>query len=150
MSESAKRASAEEIKCGRKEKKAAERKLREEMAQAGFDTEGRPSKRNGKCPYLDAEEERLARGEIATEQFRLLRSKLPVLLGRLEKIRDPRNPKKIKYAISLLMTYGILIFVFQMSSRRQANETMTRDFHSDKKGTSRICSGFKGYYCTKP
>ncbi len=25
-----------------------------------------------------------------------------------------------------------------------------RDFHSDKKGTSRICSGFKGYYCTKP
>ncbi len=27
---------------------------------------------------------------------------------------------------------------------------MTRDFHSDKKGTSRICSGFKGYYCTKP
>ncbi len=126
MSESAKRAGAEEIKCGRKEKKAAERKLREEMAQAGFDTEGRPSKRNGKCPYLDAEEERLARGEIATEQFRLLRSKLPVLLGRLEKIRDPRNPKKIKYAISLLMTYGILIFVFQMSSRRQANETMTR------------------------
>ena len=49
MSESAKRAGAEEIKCGRKEKKAAERKLREEMAQAGFDTEGRPSKRNGKC-----------------------------------------------------------------------------------------------------
>ena len=85
-----------------------------------------PLEAKRKCPYLDAEEERLARGEIATEQFRLLRSKLPVLLGRLEKIRDPRNPKKIKYAISLLMTYGILIFVFQMSSRRQANETMTR------------------------
>ncbi len=126
MSEPAKRLSGKEIKKKRKEKKAAERKLREEAERAGFETDRRPSKPNAKCPYADVEEERRARREITTEQFRLLRSKLPVLLGRLEKIKDPRNPKKIKYGLSLLMLYGILMFVLQMSSRREANETMTR------------------------
>ncbi len=126
MNEHRKRMDGEGIKRKRKEKKAAERKLREEAERAGFETDRGPSKPNVKCRYADVEEERRARREITTEQFRLLRSKLPVLLGRLEKIRDPRNPKKIKYGLSLLMIYGIPMFVLQMSSRREASETMTR------------------------
>ena len=38
---------------------------------------------------------------------------------------DPRNPKKIKHSLTLLMLYGLLMFVFQLSSRREANSKMT-------------------------
>ena len=57
--------------------------------------------------------------------MRLLKAQLPSLLTRLNKIPDPRNPKKIKHSLTLLMLYGLLIFVFQLSSRRQANSHMT-------------------------
>ena len=40
---------------------------------------------------------------------------LPVLLKRLNKIEDTRNP-----------IYGILCFAFQMASRREATREMTR------------------------
>ena len=49
-----------------------------------------------------------------------MRQQLPTLLKRLAKIPDPRNPNKTKYKITLLMLYGILVFVFQYSSRRAA------------------------------
>jgi len=55
-----------------------------------------------------------------------MRQQLPTLLKRLEKIPDPRNPKKTKYKMTLLMLYGILVFVFQYSSRRAANQAITR------------------------
>lgn len=37
-----------------------------------------------------------------------------------------RNPKKIKQSMTCLMLYGILIFVLQFSSRREANAEITR------------------------
>ena len=55
-----------------------------------------------------------------------MRQQLPTLLKRLAKIPDPRDPKKTKYKITLLMLYGILVFVFQYSSRRAANTAITR------------------------
>ena len=55
-----------------------------------------------------------------------MRQQLPTLLKRLQKIPDPRNPKKTKYKITLLMLYGILVFVFHYSSRRAANKAITR------------------------
>ena len=57
--------------------------------------------------------------------MRILKAQLPALLKRLKKIQDPRNPKKIKYRLTLLMLYGLLMFVFQLASRRQANSKMT-------------------------
>jgi hypothetical protein len=42
------------------------------------------------------------------------------------KIPDPRNPKKIKHKLTMLMIYGILTFVLHMSSRREANRELTR------------------------
>jgi len=46
-------------------------------------------------------------------------------LKRLGKIKDPRNPKAIKHKLAVLLMYGILAFVFQMSSRREANRRMS-------------------------
>ncbi len=40
--------------------------------------------------------------------------------------RIKRNPKKCKHKLTLLMIYGILMFVFQMASRREANREMKR------------------------
>ncbi len=57
--------------------------------------------------------------------MRILKAQLPSLLNRLNKIPDPRHPKKIKHNLTLLMLYGLLMFVFQLSSRRQANRQMT-------------------------
>lgn len=51
---------------------------------------------------------------------------LPTLLKRFAKIADPRNPKKLKHRLTLLMIYGLLVFVFQYSSRRAANREITR------------------------
>ncbi|MCP4350385.1 MAG: transposase family protein [Desulfobacterales bacterium] len=72
------------------------------------------------------EEEQAEREEAVTEQLRIIKAQLPILLKRLSKIDDPRNPKKCKHKFTVLMIYGILTFVFQMSSRREANREMTR------------------------
>ena len=40
-----------------------------------------------------------------------MRRMLPVLLKRLSKIPDPRNPKKTKHKLTVLMLYGLLAFV---------------------------------------
>jgi len=55
-----------------------------------------------------------------------MRQMLPVLLKRLGKIPDPRDPKKLKHRLTVLMLYGILVFAFQYSSRRAANREITR------------------------
>ena len=56
----------------------------------------------------------------------LMRQMLPVLLKRLGKIPDPRNPNKLRHRLTVLMVYGILVFVFQYGSRRAANAEITR------------------------
>ncbi|MCP3941100.1 MAG: transposase family protein, partial [Desulfobacteraceae bacterium] len=63
---------------------------------------------------------------MTTETLRTMKSQLPTLLKRLSKIKDHRNPKKIKYKLTTVLIYGILSFVLQMSSRREANREMTR------------------------
>ena len=55
----------------------------------------------------------------------IIKAQLPKLLAQLKKIPDPRNPKKLKYKLTMLMLYGILMFVFHVSSRRQANKKLT-------------------------
>jgi hypothetical protein len=77
-------------------------------------------------PWKTVDEEKRARQEAVEEQLKAYRSVLPTLLKRLEKIRDPRNPKTIKHKATVLMLYGILMFVFQMASRRDANRQMTK------------------------
>ena len=81
---------------------------------------------NRKSEYKSVEQEREARVDAVSEQVKVFRAKLPVLLGRLSKIPDPREPRKVKHKLTVFLIYGILTFVYQMASRRQANERMTR------------------------
>lgn len=126
MSKPSRRPNREQIKAKRKEYKEAQGKLREEEKSNGLKSPSHATISNHKCAYKSVEEERYARNEAVAEQVRIFRAKLPVLLKRLSKIEDPRNPKKIKHKLSALMIYGILTFVFQMSSCREANREMTR------------------------
>ncbi|MGG1596320.1 transposase family protein [Paenibacillus naphthalenovorans] len=50
---------------------------------------------------------------------------MPGLISDLAKIPDPRNPLKVKHKLTVLLLYGILAFVFQFSSRREAGKEMS-------------------------
>ncbi len=109
-----------------KKKKKAQRELRESKEVNGLKPSKQSSIPNRKSPYQTEEEERAARFEAVTGQAKVIRVLLPTLLKRLSNIPDPRQPKKIKHKLSVMMLYGILIFVFQMASRREANQEITR------------------------
>ena len=126
MSKPSRRPARQAIKQQRKERKQAQRDLRQRQQADGLSVAARPGLSNGTCPYQNEPEERAGRLEAVTQQVKVYRSMLPVLLKRLRKIPDPRNPRKVRHKLTVLMIYGILCFAFQMSSRRQANREMTR------------------------
>ena len=126
MSKPSRRPGREAIKEQRKARKKAQRELRRGQAAQGLSAPASPSLPNRKCPYENPEQERSARLDAVSQQVKVYRAMLPVLLGRLSKITDPRNPRKIRHKLTVLMLYGILCFAFQLSSRRQANREMTR------------------------
>ena len=121
----------EAIKEQGKGKKKAWGELRRKQQAEGLEPLWKAAIPNRKSPYETVEEESHARQDAVTEQVRVFRSKLPVLLKRLSAIKDPRNPKKIKYHHTVLMLYGLLSFVFQMASRRAANREMTYPMFTD-------------------
>ena len=106
--------------------KEIKKRLRERKKAQGLEPAATATLPNSVCGYENVSEERQARLEAVTEQVKILRKKLPILLLRLRKIPDPRNPKKLKHKLTCLMIYGILIFVLQVSSRREANRELTR------------------------
>jgi len=126
MSKKIPRPKTEQLKKQRKEKKKAWKQLRAHQKAHGLYLLSTAAIPNRTCRYKTVEEERQARQDAVTEQIRVFRATLPVLLIRLSKIKDPRKPRKIKHRHTLLLIYGILIFVFQMASRREANREMTR------------------------
>ena len=107
------------------ERRRAQRKLRQRQGAEGLKPFPTATIANGKSEWSSVEEERLARQQAIEEQLRVYRNVLPKLLKRFETIPDPRNPKTIKHKSTVLLLYGILAFVFQMMSRREANREMT-------------------------
>jgi len=126
MSKPSGRPNREAIKAQKKERKKAQQALRQSQKAAGLDAPVRPSLPNRKCPCEDQAQEKAMRLEVVSQQVKVYRAMLPVLLKRLSKIADPRNPRKIRHKLTVLMIYGILCFAFQMSSRREASREMTR------------------------
>ncbi len=125
MSKPSGRPNREEIKVQRKKKKQQQKELRDTQRIQGLKPQSHASHSNATSVYETVEEEHEGRLTAVTEQMRIIKALLPQLLKRLNKISDPRNPKKVKHSFTLLMTYGLLMFVFQISSRRQVNAQMT-------------------------
>ena len=100
--------------------------MRRQQCEAGLIPPAASTSSNSKSHFESADEERVARTDAVSGLILIMRQMLPVLLGRLGKIPDPRNPKKLKHQLTVLMVYGILVFVFQYGSRRAANKEITR------------------------
>ena len=81
---------------------------------------------NCKCRQKTAEEEMAERQDKVEKATILYRQMLPGLLAKLSRIKDPRHPNKIKHKMTVLMVYGILLFVCQAGSRREANRQMSK------------------------
>ena len=62
--------------------------------------------------------------DTAEKAAAVYRQMLPSLLKSLSHIKDPRAPHKIKHKITVLLLYGIIMFVFQIGSRRETNREM--------------------------
>ena len=107
-------------------KKRQQKRLRQQQREAGLIPPGASSPSNSKSHFQSTEEESAARTEALGGLMLIMRQMLPILLGRLGKIPEPRNPKKRKHQLTVLMVYGILVFVFQYGSRRAANGEITR------------------------
>jgi hypothetical protein len=80
---------------------------------------------NRKCSNNTPEEEKEEREESAQAAIKVYRRTFPTLLKRLSKIKDTRQTKKIKHSLTVLMLYGIFMFVHNMSSLRNANKEIS-------------------------
>ena len=103
MSHKSRRPNREERKAKKKELKHAQKELRRRLKEAGLPMPSHTTISNGKCRYKSTVEEEIARTEASWEQLKVIRDKLPVLLRRFAAIPDPRNPRKIKRKLSVLM-----------------------------------------------
>jgi len=80
---------------------------------------------NRKCQYATPEEEQQARQAVAEEQFKLWLVMLPNILKKFNRIPDPRRPRNSRHKITVLLFYGLLLFLFRFVSRREANRELT-------------------------
>ncbi len=126
MSKPCRRPSRTAIKEQRAQKKQQELALNERRRRAGL-LPHRPAPRpNRGTINATTDEEQQTREAAVSGQFRLLRRELPALLARLEQIPNPRDPKKCRHRLTVLLIDGLLMFVFQFASRREVNRELTR------------------------
>lgn len=116
---------AERRRQQKEQRREARRQLRQQQKADGLTPFPTATTANAKSEWTTLAQEKQARQEAVEEQLRVYRNILPILLKRFEKIADPRNPKTTQHKCTVLMLYGILLFAFQMASRRQANREMT-------------------------
>jgi len=85
----------------------------------------RTQSRNIKQPYSSIEEMTADRADKLSSQIQAWRSILPILINRFSKIQDPRRAKSVKHQIAVVMLYGLLAFIFRLSSRREINRELS-------------------------
>ena len=126
----AQRPTTEGLVEARKKRRQAQAKLRRELRKEcrrhGVPVPSSRSISSGRCRYRSGAEERRERQEASLGQLGVLRAQLPWLLARLGRIPDPRQPRKVKHQLTVLLLYGLLSFVFRQASRREANRDLTR------------------------
>lgn len=98
---------------------------REAMKEYGNLENPRTAAKNIKLPAQSREQEKALKTEPAKAQIRVWKKLLPDLLKDLSKIPDPRNPSMVKHQITVLMFYGLFMFIFRLKSVRELNSTLT-------------------------
>jgi hypothetical protein len=126
MSKPSRRPTREARKVHAAQVKAARQALASQQGVAGVAVPKRPSVSNRLCPSRSPAEEQAAREEAVAAQLSAYRCVLPRLLKKLAKVPEPRQPQKVKHKLTVVLLYGLLMCVFQMASRRQANAEMSK------------------------
>ncbi|HEY4831997.1 MAG TPA: transposase family protein [Waddliaceae bacterium] len=85
----------------------------------------RTQARNAKQSYCSIEEITADRSDKLSSQIQAWRSVLPILIRRFKKIHDPRRAKSVKHQLAVVMLYGLLAFIFRLSSRREINRELS-------------------------
>lgn len=81
---------------------------------------------NTKSSWTTTEEERADRIHAGEAHLQALRSQLEPLLRKLARIPDPRRPKSIRHKLTVLLVYGLFLFILQFASRREGNRELSR------------------------
>jgi hypothetical protein len=126
MSKPCRRATRAEIREQRRQKKRQEKILRAQRCASGATAPVARAAAQWLFGLRDHRRRKAAREDAVSKQARLLRQELPALLSQLERIPDPREPRKRRHKLTVLLLYGLLMFVFQFASRRETNREMTR------------------------
>lgn len=107
------------------------RSKKEEEIKIVIEKRKREAVPNRKSASLTKEDEIKERQELIEEKLKFIKNILPDILKRLSQIPDPRQPIKVKHSIAVLTLYGILIFLYQLTSRREANREITEPIFFD-------------------
>lgn len=107
------------------------RSKKEEAFKIVLEKRERAAVPNRKSAFLTKEAEIEERQEVIEEKLKVIKNILPDVLKRLSQIPDPRQPIKVKHSITVLTLYGILIFIYQLTSRREANREITQPIFFD-------------------
>ena len=118
--------SASILKTQRRARKRKKKALRKLQVRKGINQASKPALPNRNCPWKTPEEEQSARQAMVEATLKVFRPLLSGLIADLAKIPDPRNPRKMKHKLTVLLLYGLFAFVFQYSSRREAGREMSR------------------------
>lgn len=116
------RKNAKEI---RKKVKQSRKELVERKKAEGISHPPQKSVSNAKSPYKTEEEQQKANEDVVAAQFSTYLAMLPPLLVKFSKITDPRNPVKLKHKVTVLIIYGLIMFLFNLKSLRNANQVMS-------------------------
>jgi hypothetical protein len=114
-----------EAKQNRTKRRRKQRELKEQQKKQGKQYPPSFTLPNRKSPFNTVGEEKAYIQSVTEDKLKAYANILPGLLKKLSLIPDPRDPKKIKHQITVMMFYGILMFAFQMTSRRNTNRKMT-------------------------
>lgn len=119
------------------ERKTREAKIEEQIKNGTIirvtyeEKKKKPAIPNRLSPFTTSEEELKDRQETVEKAVMVYYRMLSDLLPKLSRIQDPRKPGKIKHKMKVLIIYGILMSMYQIGSRRKANQTISRPVFFD-------------------
>lgn len=120
-----KRPTLKEIKARREKYRAAQKALKRRELEKGLSRLTKPAIPNRVSAYETKEEEAAERLRFIQAWIDTMSPQLPALLKSLSEIEEFRDPKKVEHKLMMVVFYGILCFVLQIESRREANRELT-------------------------
>lgn len=119
------RPTREEIRKRREKVRARREALKRQALRDGLCRPFKAAQSNRVSGHASQEEEEAQRQRHVAAFLEGVRPQLPALLRALGEIEDPRDPKKIEHELTLVLFYGMMCFVFQAASRREANRELS-------------------------